>query len=567
MTTTYESLLKDIVENINTQCLVEHNWKPYKFSSNHNLLKWQEPKYPHIMENIFGEGERVLIDDNVVIDLLIRYCKKKGVKMDGGLIVNVYGEYDRKAYLRKCEDYKRERLAFIEEYIQQLLNQPKVRKEKLHYLLCKDVNNKYRMTEQEFETFFKGYSKAKKKETIQEEYKPWITPKPEKKKSFMDLLSDLSQTTDRELTFEEFRDVIRNFPTSELTSVEAYQLFLDMLTERSNITRPVRIEEIPSPFKTKKKNNHVLASNLVTGNVNRPLTDRFPSKDNRKYGLRTVAPHGLFIADLMFCKDYCYLIMIEVNTRKIYIEPTNIMTDGNYETTTKNKKNSELYLKALTSIRNRGADIRAIKGDGESAFISKVTQKYYLENNITFIPVERMKLANGHTDPSHTSLALIDRAIRTIRDMAYNSRIELTPLNISRLVDIYNLTPHSTLTQIMGFDVCPNDVASDKELETEIARRLEQQNYSIVHKPLFLLPEGTICRVFEEYDKFSKRRSQVKPDYYKVIGNNGTKYLLQNVNKKSDKLLLSRIKIDPINDIIMYEAVNLPGSYPHSQIF
>ena len=550
MTVSYESLLKDIVENINTQCLVEHNWKPYEFSINHNIPRWQEPKIPHLLEIVFGEGERVLIDDNVVAELLLRYCRKKGIKIDSGLIANVFNKYNRKEYLWRCEEYKKERMPVIEEYIKQLLSQPKVRKNKLHYLLCEDINNKYKMTEHEFETFFKGYSKAKKKETIQENYNPLLKSKPEKRKTFMEMLTELASTVDRELTFDEFREAIREFPTSEFTPIEAYQKFLDLLSERVNITRPVKIEEIRSPFRSAKKNSYVIANNLVSGNNNFPLTDRFPTKNNRRFELKTVAPHGLFIADLMFVKDYCYLIMIEVNTRKIYIEPTNIIYTDSYESTTKDKKNTQLYLKALTNIRNRGADIKAIKGDGEGAFNSRESLDYYRKNNITFIAVERMKLANGHTDPSHTSLALIDRAIRTLRDMAYNSRIDLTPINISRLVDIYNHTPHSTLSRIMGFDVCPTDAANDKELETEIARRIQQQNYSTVYKPSYLLPNGTVCRVFEEYDKFSKRRSQVKPDYYKVIGNNGTKYLIENVNNPRDKLLLSRIKIDPVNRIL-----------------
>jgi len=52
-------------------------------------------------------------------------------------------------------------------------------------------------------------------------------------------------------------------------------------------------------------------------------TSKFPIKDNKRFYLHTIAPKGTFIIDLMFeNRQFCYLIAINVNTRKLWVEPT-----------------------------------------------------------------------------------------------------------------------------------------------------------------------------------------------------------------------------------------------------
>jgi hypothetical protein len=60
------------------------------------------------------------------------------------------------------------------------------------------------------------------------------------------------------------------------------------------------------------------------------------------------------------------------------------------------------------------------------------------------------------TEPNHTSLSIIDRMIRTIRDMAYNLGADvITTNNWDHVLDEYNHTPHDRLTELAGFDVSP----------------------------------------------------------------------------------------------------------------
>ena len=129
--------------------------------------------------------------------------------------------------------------------------------------------------------------------------------------------------------------------------------------------------------------------------------------------------------------------------------------------------------------------------------------------------------------------------------MAYTAGLRLNPTIIKQLVDIYNNAPHSTLSSIMGFDVTPNMVASDIDLETEIARRIQQRNYHIVNQPLYKLPIGVKCSVIENYDLMDKRRSKIKPDIYEIVDFKNNKYMLRN-ERTNKKLERTRADINPL---------------------
>ena len=79
-----------------------------------------------------------------------------------------------------------------------------------------------------------------------------------------------------------------------------------------------------------------------------------------------------------------------------------------------------------------------IIGDGEKCFNSNKAKAFYKnqdqKHEIKFIKVERVETnykpqheikenKKPKTEPYHTSLSIIDRAIRTIRDMAYNMEV------------------------------------------------------------------------------------------------------------------------------------------------
>ena len=100
-------------------------------------------------------------------------------------------------------------------------------------------------------------------------------------------------------------------------------------------------------------------------------------------------------------------------------------------------------------------------------------------------------LANNHVQhigynisktDEHTKLALIDRMARTLRDMIYNCRMRdpdfaLNKETLDKLTVAYNLSPHATLSSLMGFPVTPIQVYNHDELQHEIIKKLVQSNY------------------------------------------------------------------------------------------
>ena len=173
--------------------------------------------------------------------------------------------------------------------------------------------------------------------------------------------------------------------------------------------------------------------------------------------------------------------------------------------------------------------IRHLTGDGESAFKSSLAMKFYEQNNITFHPVTRMmiegkktKTGNQGTDPLHSSLGLVDRFIRTIRDMIFNAELQITPLAIKEMVRQYNNAPHTTLSKYIGFDVSPLMVQQDKNKEEYIVMKINKENIQTRMRNDFNIPVGSNVKVYNEKDVMGKRRVIAREG--EVVGRNGVMY-------------------------------------------
>ena len=153
--------------------------------------------------------------------------------------------------------------------------------------------------------------------------------------------------------------------------------------------------------------------------------------------------------------------------------------------------------------------------------------------------VKHIVLNMSSPDQRHSSLALIDRYVRTLRDMLYNVRpAPITERVCMVLTQIYNTTPHNTLSQTMGFLLTPDDVRKNPELELELIRRWSGFNYSKQTKlPLFELPVGLIVWLkYEPYRAITKKRNSVEDDPYRIIARIGSaRYLLRNVRSGQEK--------------------------------
>ena len=147
------------------------------------------------------------------------------------------------------------------------------------------------------------------------------------------------------------------------------------------------------------------------------------------------------------------------------------------------------------------------------------------------------------TEPNHSSLGLIDRVIRTIRDMAYNMRIRLiTPEIMKQLVYLYNNSPHSTLSKYAGQLVSPEDVDNDPELEDFIIRKIKQENYSIMNNPGFNLSKGAKVDVYNVDSSMAKRRTIKQEGKFKINDRRGAMFEVIN-DETGEKQIVPRYKL------------------------
>jgi hypothetical protein len=182
----------------------------------------------------------------------------------------------------------------------------------------------------------------------------------------------------------------------------------------------------------------------------------FPRKQNVRYQLHHVYEPCTYMIDLMYigerAKGLSYLVCVNPNTRFLVVETTNIVIDEDRKMIIKDaKKDTASFLEALDRIRNK-TKIMFLRSDDEASFASAEAKEYYSRNKIVHSTAERL-LIDDRNMINHTSLAIIDRVIRTIRDIAYAWGLieNIQPPAMDHIVEIYNKLPHDTLSKKHGF--------------------------------------------------------------------------------------------------------------------
>lgn len=338
---------------------------------------------------------------------------------------------------------------------------------------------------------------------------------------------------------EDITDFLQNPPTRDLqNNIKLFEYFFDRK---------------PSAYEIQLLNVHEPHFNL--------------RKQIKKYQFKTYSrvPGG-FIGDIFFNKSkFACLLLININTRKAYayalnnVEVHEVNPDskgsqikpigkenyyGNnvytitYSTT--NKKTTSNLINVFNQFLNdidhkpnarnlKDSKITSLRFDNESAVKSKQFQTMLRNNGIKFIPV---------VEGSHTSLSLIDRLCRTIRDISYNMGIKIINQDsINKVLNVYNNMYHSSLSKMLGKKITPNEVNNSPELEQQIINYCIDYNKQLkVLHPEIELQVGQICKVYQPFDKFKKRRRLLKKDYYKIVNKTGNIYTVQNTrnNKKID---------------------------------
>ena len=266
-------------------------------------------------------------------------------------------------------------------------------------------------------------------------------------------------------------------------------------------------------------------------------------KDN--YSLKTYSNvKNSFIGDIFFESNIsAFLLLININTRYAYayqlgeINTTEIINiDENnkeYEMSyiTKGRKTTNEIIKAFEKFI-KICPVNILRFDGERAIGSKRFEEYLNNNNIKFISA---------IPGVHTSLSLIDRLSRTIRDIAFNLNYEgiYTQEIMNKILNYYNNSRHETLTKTLfkaypelkqdyPNGISPKDVNENNELETLYVKECIKYNLFITSQNNYKLNKNDNVKVVNINDKMKKKRTILNKDDYKVIDKVGNIYKLKN---------------------------------------
>ena len=305
-----------------------------------------------------------------------------------------------------------------------------------------------------------------------------------------------------------------------------------------------------------KKDTEIINEELKNVKSNN-VHNSFPLKENKKFYLHSVHNPDTYFMDIMFTGKFAYLICINANTRYLYVEVLNgkFNFGEGLRYGSRVIRSSENFINTFKKLLNKGLKVKLLVADDEGCFNSQTTQNFYNKHNIKFQGVPRLKKGvypkfmskkYEKTEPLHSSLGIVDRVIRTLRDMAYNVEIDvIQPAEMKRLVELYNNSPHTTLSYYAGEQISPLMAQNDSVLEKFIMRRICQENFNVKSQDGYKIPMGEIVKVYNDFDKFDKRRSVIQPGNYYVSDYKNGLYEITDYDTNETQLL-PRARIQPI---------------------
>ena len=275
-----------------------------------------------------------------------------------------------------------------------------------------------------------------------------------------------------------------------------------------------------------------------------PKIHYFPYKNNKKYQLKYIGSLNEYQMDLFYSGKYCYLLAIEIETRYLTCALTNItLQNGKIE-----QKSLPAILNALRSMYETQLFYpKIIHCDSEPAIFSDFLKNVLWEvNQVKVYPVERIKIGRI-SYPIHSSLAIIDRVCRTIRDMADNLGLdEIDPEHMFKIVWNYNHAPHRTLSEIIGKIVSPIEVKLNRiSYNIDYHTKLIEENAKIIGQEGFQLKPGTKVVIYNTHNTL-KKRNKILPDKYIVEDFIHNKYIVHKEKNPEEKMAIPRFLLNPV---------------------
>ena len=280
--------------------------------------------------------------------------------------------------------------------------------------------------------------------------------------------------------------------------------------------------------------------------------------------LHQIFPPDTWLIDLVKFGDYYYVFFVEANTR--YLIPimgnADLINNDALEQTGLRVRTDRFFdifqqfeSQNVIETTDRGMRLRSyqqprkrinkIIGDSEKAFWSERMINYYRSKRIEYQRINTVV-------EGHTRLSILDRLVRTIRDMVDNLKIEIvSPQEMKTLAEVYNNTKHKAL-----MDFTPAEVHNNFRLERIVIERRMGSNMIRRNRNDYRLNLGDIVFVRRFYTQFEKHRYSTQNENYKVIKINTDSgidtYDLEGVESHMVLYNVARRDIRPIGTKLIY---------------
>ena len=233
-----------------------------------------------------------------------------------------------------------------------------------------------------------------------------------------------------------------------------------------------------------------------------------------------------------------FLMIINVNTRKAYAYPMN-------------GKGAAQVKEALNKFIKEVPDVRFIYSDQDAAYLSYEITDWMKEHNIEYRTTE---------DDNHNNLGIINRFMRTIRDMAANKQLvdpdiwdhfnkttkdfkhdytpkkTITPEEMEGLISGYNALPHKAI-----YNKAPNDVTLEDEKKYIREKKSDLNPYDY--------KQGDKVRLVVKKPIMGKMRRVTTNEAYTIDSRKGNLFSVIATNKS-------------VNAYPGYQLVKLKGKAP-----
>ena len=195
-----------------------------------------------------------------------------------------------------------------------------------------------------------------------------------------------------------------------------------------------------------------------------------------------------------------YLMFINVNTRKAYAIPMK-------------GKGSKEVIKALNQFITHEPECVSLLTDQDKAYLSNDVIEWMRSHNITY---------KTTTDEDHNKLGIINRFMRTVRDMASKQGIKsnINPSSMHNIIESYNDMPHK------GIDYkTPNEFTPEDE-QAYIRRQNDVNPYTFT--------TGDKVRVVLDKEPLKKHRTNLSTEAYVIDSRVGNQFLIKSKDKSVD---------------------------------